>query len=124
MLQLSPKQKEVKANIEAFASLFGIDPNWAVAVALVESSLGLYQRSPTNCLGVFQMSSVAMKDLLQEMQKEDDELCDIACGIAFLRLLYRRWGSIETATSHFCDPNDRHFYVDKVKRFMRELEEG
>ena len=111
---LTQRQIETKVKIEFFAKLFGIDPKWAVAIATIESSLGEHQKSSTNCLGVFQMSSIAMKDLLQNMETLDDDLVDIVCGIAFLRLLLRRHGSIKKATEHYCDPNDRHFYVSRV----------
>jgi len=117
---LSEKQIEAKIKIEFFSCLFGIDPVWSVAVAFVESSLGLNQKSPTGCRGVFQMSSIAMKDLLQSMETIDDDLVDIVCGIAFLRLLLKRWKSIEEATAHFCDPNDRDFYIDKVRALMND----
>jgi hypothetical protein len=121
---LSLKQSETKWKIEIFSTLFEIDPEWAAAIAMTESSLGKYQKSPTSCLGVFQMSSIAMKDLLQEMEAVNDDLVDIACGVAFLRLLLRRWGSIDEATNHFCDPKDRSFYLDRVKNYMKEFKEA
>jgi hypothetical protein len=117
---VNQRQIETKVKIEFFSKLFGIDPTWAVAIASVESSLGLNQRSSTNCLGVFQMSSISMQDLLQSMPLIDDDLIDIVCGIAFLRLLLKRWGSIDEATNHFCDPLDRHSYLDKVKALMKQ----
>lgn len=118
---MNKKQLETKAKIELFAQLLGIDPKWAVAVAMVESSLGLKQKSGTGCLGVFQMSTIAMKDLLLEMTKIDDDIIDIACGLLFLRLLLKRWGSMEEATNHFCDPADRGFYLKKVQILMDSL---
>lgn len=116
------KQIETKAKIEEVARLFGIDPAWACAVAMVESSLGLHQLSPTGARGVFQMTNIAMKDLLYSMEKIDDDLVDIVCGVAFLRLLFRRWGSIEEATNHFCDPNDRWFYLIRVQEYMQKFQ--
>ena len=65
---MTPKQLNTKAKIETVAALFGIDPKWAVAVAMTESSLGENQVSPTGCSGVFQMSQIAMKDLLLQMR--------------------------------------------------------
>lgn len=118
MKKLTQKQVETKVKIEFFARLFGIDPKWAVAVGMVESSLGMAQKSPTGCSGVFQMSTIAMKDLLLSMRDIDDDMVDIVCGIAFLRLLLKRWKMTEKATKHFCDPNDRGFYWDRVKRYM------
>lgn len=117
---MTPKQIESKVKIEFLSRIFDIDPQWAVAIAFVESSLGLNQVSPTGCRGVFQMSNIAMKDLLQSMEAIDDDLVDIICGIAFLRLLLKRWGSIDEATAHYCDPADRGFYVERVRQHMRE----
>jgi membrane-bound lytic murein transglycosylase MltF len=117
-MNLLESQQRVKGKIESICQTVGIDPAWAVAMAMTESSLGIQQKSPTGCRGVFQMSSIAMKDLLLEMDKADDEWIDILCGIAFLHLLLRRHGTIEDATSHFCDPNDRDFYVARVKEYM------
>ena len=120
-LILSQKQFETKAKIELFAQLFGIDPLWASSVAMTESSLGTHQESPTGCKGVFQMSSIAMKDLLISMSGIDDDLVDIVCGVAFLRLLLKRHKTIEEATKHYCDPKDKLFYLDRVKFYMSEF---
>jgi membrane-bound lytic murein transglycosylase MltF len=118
---MTPRQISTKESVMQVARLFGIDPSWAVAVAMTESSLGEKQVSPTGCRGVFQMSQVAMKDLLQAMESKDDDLVDIVCGVAFLRLLLKRWKTIEEATLHFCDPNDRDFYLKRVKEYMEEV---
>lgn len=115
---LNAKQKATADRIRSIAPFFGLSPEWLMAVAMAESSLGLNQKSPTGCRGVFQMSSIAMKDLLQEMERHDDDLIDIACGAAFLYLLLRRHGSVEEATARFCDPKDRDFYVNRVLSFM------
>jgi len=121
-MKLNQKQVETKVKIEFFARLFSVDPQWAAAVAMTESSLGLDQKSPTGCKGVFQMSSIAMNDLLNSMSKLDDDIVDIVCGVAFLRLLEKRWGSKDEAVSHYCDPKDRDFYLKRVKNFMDEFE--
>ena len=123
MMKLNQKQIDTVNKIKSFAPLFGLDPAWPIAVAMVESSLGLNQYSPTGCKGVFQISSIAMKDLLIEMQRSDDDLIDIACGVAFLFLLLKRHKTIEAATAKFCDPADKGFYVDKVRAFIKELQE-
>lgn len=123
-MNLFPKQIDVKDRIIRIAEVLGVDPLWAVSIAMVESSLGMHQKSPTGCKGVFQMSSIAMKDLLEEMEKGDDDLIDIACGLAFLHLLKRRHHTIEEATEHFCDPADRGFYVDRVKGYMKTFTQG
>ena len=121
-MKLTEKQRDTQSKIWEVCNLFDVDPSWACAVAMVESSLGLNQKSPTGCRGVFQMSSIAMKDLLYDMEKTDDDMIDIACGVLFLRLLYRRHGSIETATERYCDPKDRDFYVGRVMDYMDSLE--
>jgi hypothetical protein len=119
---LSQKQLGTKAKIELLAHLFDLDPKWASAIAMAESSLGKFQKSRTNCRGVFQMSSIAMQDLLLSMEKSDDDLVDIVCGLAFLKLLMTRWKTLEEATLHFCDPMDRGFYLNRVKDYMAAFE--
>jgi len=120
-MQLSQKQLKVKDKIVKIATAMGVDPVWACAMAMTESSFGERQKSPTGCKGVFQMSSIAMKDLLQEMEKADDELIDIACGLAFLHLLLDRHKTIVHATEHFCDPKDIMFYIPRVLKYMEEF---
>lgn len=120
---LNKKQSDNKFLIDLYAPSLGIDVSWALAIAMTESSLGIDQKSSTGCRGVFQMSLIAMKDLLQEMEKNNDDLVDILCGLLFLRLLLKRWKTIEDATLHYCDPKDRHFYLDRVKHYMKEFKE-
>jgi len=118
---MTPEQQANQDIIEQLAAIVGIDPKWAVAVAMVESSLGLHQKSPTGARGVFQMTSIAMKDLLWSMEARDDDMVDMLCGVAFLWLLYKRHKSIEEATMRYCDPKDRTFYWQRVKNFMEAL---
>lgn len=120
MIDLSREQQANKDLIEKVSALVAIDPRWAVSIALTESSLGLKQKSPTGCKGVFQMSRIAMMDMLQMMEANDEDSIDILCGVAFLSLLLKRHKSIETATSHYCDPKDRDFYWNRVKSYMQE----
>jgi hypothetical protein len=113
---LADRSTETKVRI--LSRLFGVDPDWALAIAEVESAMGKYQKSPTGARGVFQMTSIAMKDLLLAMERHDDDLIDIACGILFMRLLLQRWGTPEKATEHYCDPDDRDVYVPKVMQIL------
>jgi membrane-bound lytic murein transglycosylase MltF len=117
-MNLLARQSEVADKIRKAAIAIGLDPAWCIAVAMTESSLGENQKSPTGCRGVFQMSAIAMKDLLQEMEKQDDDIIDIACGLAFLHLLLKRHKTIEAATAKFCAPGDRDFYVSRVVNYM------
>lgn len=119
---MTGRQIETKLKVETVCRLFDVDPKWAVAVAMTESSLGEDQLSPTGCKGVFQMSRVAMEDLRQAMENKDDDLVDIVCGVAFLRLLLRRHGSLEAATKRFCDPKEKDRYWAKAKGYMEQLE--
>jgi membrane-bound lytic murein transglycosylase MltF len=122
-MKLEEKQLDVKTKIDALTEMLGLPSSWPASIAMTESSLGLNQKSPTGCVGVFQLSSIAMKDLQLEMRKHDDEWIDILCGIAFLHLLYKRFnGDIATATEHFCDPNDRDFYTNRMLHYRDELE--
>ena len=122
MMELNQKQIETKKKIELLAEVFGVDAKWALSVAMVESSLGLHQKSPTGCRGVFQMSGIAMKDLLYSMEDIDDDMVDVACGILFLRLLLKRWKTEAEATLHYCDPMDRSFYDKRIQKYMSEFE--
>jgi len=123
-LPLNGKQEAVLESVRSIAKVLGVSQEWASAIALTESSLGLKQKSPTGCRGVFQMSSVAMKDLLWEMENvQEDETIDICCGILYLKLLLKRHLTVEKATGKYCDPNDREFYVPKVMRLMKEFGE-
>jgi len=116
---METKQIETITKIKVLAPLLGVDPAWACAIAETESSSGLNQKSGTGCLGVFQMSTIAMKDLLQQMEAKDDDMIDILCGLMFLRLLLKRHGSIEKATERYCDPMDRDLYVPRVMKLYK-----
>ena len=91
-MELTAEQKKTKCLIEKVWSAIGMYSPWPVAVAMTESSLGVNQKSPTGAKGVFQMTSIAMKDLLLEMENKNDDVVDILCGTAFLYLLLKRWG--------------------------------
>ncbi len=119
---MTDHQKYIIEKIKCLASEIGVDPSWALAIADQESSWGENQLSPTGAKGVFQMTRIAILDLLQESQKKDDDLIDICFGLLFLRLLLRRHGTIEEATGHYCDPNDRHFYVPSIMRKIAKLD--
>ena len=107
--------------IKAVCDLLGVNPAWALAVAKVESAMGRFQKSSTNALGVFQLTSIAMKDLRYNMERKDDDMIDICCGVLFLRLLLQRWKTEEEATKHYCDPNDRETYVPKVMALTQKI---
>jgi len=121
-MNLTTKQLAVKDVIEKISIAAGIDPFWSISIAMVESSLGALQKSSTGCVGVFQMSSIAMKDLLQSMSGLEDDTVDILCGIAFLHLLLKRHKTLEAATLKYCDPKDRSFYLNSVQTYMKIFE--
>jgi hypothetical protein len=114
----------IEDRIILVAKLLDVDPNWCLAVAEVESAMGKHQLSPTGAKGIFQMTSIAMKDLLLEMRGKNNywkEWIDICNGILFLGLLKIRWKTKEKATNHYCDPKDRHFYWPKVTVLMEKF---
>jgi hypothetical protein len=114
----------IENRIILVARLLGVDPNWCLAVAQVESAMGKHQLSPTGAKGIFQMTSIAMKDLLLEMENKHSywkEWIDICNGILFLGLLKIRWKTKKDATNHYCDPNDRSFYWPKVAVLMEKF---
>lgn len=122
-IRLIKSQLETKEKIEKIAEAMGIDPLWASAMAMTESSLGVQKVSPTGCLGVFQMSTIAMRDLHESMRSGTDNTVDIACGLAFLYLLLKRHKTIKKATEKFCAPADRDFYFDRMMSYMKVLNE-
>lgn len=116
---MTDRQNHIKDEIIRIATALGVDEALPIAIAEQESSLGEDQISPTGCRGVFQMSKIAMMDLLQCMEAKDDDLIDICCGILYLRLLLRRWGTIEEATRHYCDPDVLETYVPAIMKKIR-----
>ena len=107
--------------IREVCELVGISTTLALAIAEVESTMGKNQLSKTGARGVFQMTSIAMKDLLQEMEKKDDDWIDIMCGVLYLRVLLRRWKDVETAVKKYCDSEVRDDYWAKVSAAMDPL---
>ncbi len=90
---LNQKQEEVKDLIERVCKAINFSKNWPLAIAMTESSLGL---------------------------KQDDEIIDVLCGIAFIYLLMKRWGTWKGVVDHFCDPKDRDFYWNRVNGYINQ----
>jgi membrane-bound lytic murein transglycosylase MltF len=120
-MNLSQQQLKIKSLIEQVTLSIGDNPILSVAVALVESSLGLQLKSPTGAKGVFQLTSIAMKDLHQEMDKKGNEVIGVLCGLAFIHLLIKRHKTVEEVIHHYCDPKDYDFYIQQIKAYMKEL---
>ena len=125
-MKLSEKQKSIKSLIEQAAALAVIDPAWACAVAMTESSLGGNQVSHTGARGVFQNTRISMLDLLMKMGDKTNvgDKIGILAGVSFLALLLSRWGSEDEAIRHFCDPKDVMFYLPRVKKLKDEFGKG
>lgn len=107
-------QDEIKKSIYAIAKIVGVDPAIALAVSEVESNHGVHLRSPTGAKGVMQMTSIAMKDLLNVMDTPGKEIIGICCGVCFLKLLKDRHKTDIKALEKYCDPKDRSWYPEKV----------
>ncbi len=122
-MKLTKKQTDLKDLIEKISEVIGMDKKWAVGIAMTESSLGMNQKSPTGCKGVFQMSSIAMKELHRLMLIDGYDTVDTLCGIAYLFALLMHHKTKEEATNHFCDPKDKGFYWDRVQKYMKEIYE-
>ena len=112
----------IEDKIREVCELIGFPVSLALAIAEVESAMGKYQLSPTGARGVFQMTSIAMKDLLLEMERHDDEWVDILCGLAFLHVLKRRWKEPEAIVKRYCDPAEKDAYWEKVVAKMNPLQ--
>jgi len=93
----------------------------AVAICDVESAMGKYILSPTGARGAFQLTSIAMRDMLQAMGERRYERTAILCGIAFLCLLQDRWQPADVIVKHYCDPAERDAYWAKVQAKMNLL---
>lgn len=113
---MTEQQEKIALKVVEIANFFGIDPAWLLALCETESSMGINNLSPTGAKGPFGMTSIAMKDLHQEMVRKP--LIGIACGAAFASVLYDRWETIPRATEHFCNPADRAFYGNRVAAAM------
>lgn len=113
-------EDDVKKMIFKVCKAVGVDPAVAMAISEIESQHGMYRQSPTGARGVFQMTSIAMKDLLIEMAEPDRQALGICCGVAFIRLLMTRHEDELTAISKYCDPDDREWYPEKVLRLAEK----
>ncbi len=111
-----------KEKIIAISKIIGLNPAWSLAIAEIESSMGVNQLSPSGAKGVYQLTNIAFKDLRQDMERKNDDTIDILCGLAFLYLLKRRWGSEIEATLHYCDPAVKTDYLEKMQKAMANFE--
>lgn len=107
--------------IRAICEIMGFSGDLAVAVATVESAMGKYIISPTNARGLFQLTSIALKDMLQAMGLERHERVAMLCGIAFLCLLQDRWGDDpRTIVGHYADPAEKEAYWKKIQKALTQ----
>jgi len=113
-------QGEVKEAIFKIAKIVGVDPGIALAVSHIESRHGVHLKSKTGALGVFQMTSIAVRDLHHSMATPGHEIIGICAGICFLSLLMKRHEDLRKALDKYCDPNDREWYADRVIRLANE----
>ena len=119
-------QEEIKKAIFDIAKIVDVDPALAMAIAKIESGFGFQQKSKTGARGIFQMTSIAMKDLLLYMESHTDDIVDILVGLAFLKVLSTRWNKDEQRIAEkYCDPKDRDWYPAKAlelaETYRREI---
>lgn len=104
--------------IRAICEIIEFPADGAVAIAQVESAMGKYLLSRTGARGIFQLTSIAMRDMLEAMARPKHERTGILCGLAFLCLLQDRWTDLDTIVRHYCDPDEKEAYLAKVHEFM------
>lgn len=115
---MTPEEK-----IRAICKIVEFPEDLAVAIAKVESAMGKYILSPTGAKGIFQLTSIAMKDMLQVMAEHKYERTAILCGIGFLCLLQDRWMDAQEIVFHFCDPAEKDAYWKKIQKVIGQDED-
>jgi hypothetical protein len=121
-MSLTQKQTEIFNLCKDHAIWLGIDPSWALAIADQESTFGLNLISPTGARGIYQDTTIAMKDILEFIGHDNEAAykASIAVGQSELLVLLTRWHDIEIATSHYCDPKVKAQYVASVMSKIKQ----
>lgn len=107
-------QEEVKKATFEIARIVKVDPAICLAISEIESTHGLHLKSPTGALGIFQMTTIAMKDLHMSMVTPGLEINGILAGVGFWNVLKTRHKDDEKAVAKYCDPKDRDWYIKKT----------
>ena len=100
--------EQVAAAIVRDANLHGIDPNLVIAVIHVESRGNAYALSPVGAIGMMQIMPRTGEELAAQLdipwrgsQTLFDPLSNVRMGIAYLKQLESRYGSMATALAAY-----------------------
>ncbi len=100
--------EQVAATIVRDANLHGIDPNLVIAVIHIESRGNTYALSPVGAMGLMQIMPPTGEELAAQLdipwrgsQTLFDPVLNVRMGIAYLKNLERRYGSMRTALAAY-----------------------
>ena len=100
--------EQVAATIVRDANLHGIDPNLVIAVIHIESRGNTYALSPVGAMGMMQIMPSTGEELAAQLdipwrgsQTLFDPVLNVQMGIAYLKKLERRYGSMKTALAAY-----------------------
>lgn len=94
--------RELESYVNSASEEFGIPKAVIFSVMKAESDFDQYARSSADARGLMQITSVALEDinrLLSEnytMTQMYDPKINIRCGVAYLSILYRKYGIYDT----------------------------
>lgn len=100
--------EQVAATIVRDANLHGIDPNLVIAVIQIESRGNTYALSPVGAMGMMQIMPSTGEELAAQLdirwrgsQTLFDPVLNVRMGIAYLKKLESRYGSMKTALAAY-----------------------
>lgn len=94
--------RELESHVNSASEEFGIPKAVIFSVMKAESDFDQYARSSADARGLMQITSMALEDinrLLSEnytMTQMYDPKINIRCGVAYLSILYRKYGIYDT----------------------------
>jgi len=95
--------KEIQRYVDSSCEEFGVPKAMVFAIIKAESNFDQHARSSADARGLMQVTSVALKDINRILSEDytltqmyDPEI-NIRCGVAYLSVLYRKYGIYDTA---------------------------
>jgi len=95
--------KEIQRYVDSSCEEFGVPKAMVFAIIKTESNFDQHARSSADARGLMQVTSVALKDINRILSEDytltqmyDPEI-NIRCGVAYLSVLYRKYGIYDTA---------------------------
>ncbi len=100
--------EQVAATIVRDANLHGIDPNLVIAVIHIESRGNTFALSPVGAMGMMQIMPTTGEELAAQLeipwrgsQTLFDPVLNVRMGVAYLKQLESRYGSMATALAAY-----------------------